>query len=100
MMPFLESFEQVNEKRGDDTVNPTNVPVKRVFRVLKYALPNLQFGLLAQHTMAKFIKVLAHHSSIGPAKLEEFTLKYQKLRNGLSRTIWINKQIFSLLFIQ
>ena len=26
MMPFLESFEQVNEERGDETVNPTNVP--------------------------------------------------------------------------
>ena len=93
----------MNEERCDDTVDPTNVPVERVFGVLKYAekaLSNLQFGLLAQHTMAKFIKVLAHHSSIGPAKLEEFTLKYQKLRNGLSRTIWINKQIFSLLFIQ
>ena len=35
-MPFLESFEQVNEERGDDTVDPTNVPVERVFGVLKY----------------------------------------------------------------
>ena len=46
-MPFLESFEQVNEERGDETVDPTNVPVERVFGVLKYAekaLPNLKFG--------------------------------------------------------
>ena len=63
MMPFLESFEQVNEERGDEIVDPTNVPVERVFGVLKYAekaLPNLQFGLLAQHTMAEFNKVSAH----------------------------------------
>ena len=75
MMPFLESFEQVNEERGDETVDPTNVPVERVFGVLKYAekaLPNLQFGLLAQHTMAKFNKVSAHLKSIGSAKLEEY----------------------------
>ena len=85
IMPFLESFEQVNEKRGDDTMDPTIVPVERVFLVLKYAekaLPYLRFGLLAQHKMAEFNKVLAHLPSIGPAKLKEFTLKYQKLRNG------------------
>ena len=85
MMQFLEPFLQMNEERGYETVDPTNVPVERVFGVLKYAekaLSNLQFGLFAQHTMAKFIKVLAQHPSIGPAKLEEFTLKYQKLRNG------------------
>ena len=75
MMPFLESFEQVNEERGDEIVDPTNVPVERVFGVLKYAdkaLPNLQFGLLAQHTMAKFNKVSSHLESIGSAKLEEY----------------------------
>ena len=75
MMPFLESFEQVNEERGDETVDPTNVPVERVFGVLKYAekaLPNLQFGLLAQHTMAKFNKVSALLPSIGSANLEEY----------------------------
>ena len=52
MMPFLESFEQVNEERGDDTVDQTNVPVERVFGVLKYAekaLSNLQFGLLVRN---------------------------------------------------
>lgn len=31
MMPFLESFEQVNEKHGDETVDLTNVPCERVF---------------------------------------------------------------------
>ena len=54
MMPFLESFEQVNEERGDDTVDPTNVPVEIVFGVLRdaeKALPNLQFDLLAQQSI-------------------------------------------------
>ena len=56
MMPFLESFEQVNEERGDETVDLTNVSCERVFGVLKFAekaLPNLKFGVLAQYTMAK-----------------------------------------------
>ena len=56
-------------------MEPTNVPVDRVFGVLKCAekaLPNLQFGLLAQHTMAKFNKVSALLPSIGSAKLEEY----------------------------
>ena len=85
IIPFFESFEQVNEEHGDDRVDPTTVLGERVFGVLTYAekaFPYLQFGLLAQHTMAKFIKVLAHLPSIEPTKLEEFTLKYQKLRNG------------------
>ena len=70
MMSFLESFQQMNEEH-DDTVDPTNVPIERFLRVLKYAeksLLNLQFGLLAQHTMAEFNKVLAHPPSIEPAK--------------------------------
>ena len=88
IMPFLESFEQVNEKRGDDTMDQTIVPVERVFVVLKYAekaLPYLQFGLLAQHKMAEFNKVLAHLPSIGPAKLKEFTLKYQKTEKRMKQ---------------
>ena len=66
-MPFLESFGQVNEERGDETVDQTKVPVERVFGVLKYAekaLPNLKFGLWAQHTMVKFNKVSALLPSI------------------------------------
>ena len=75
IMLFLEPFERENEERGDETVDPTNVPVERVFGVLKYAekaLPNLQFGLLAPHTMAKFNKVSALLPSVGSAKLEEY----------------------------
>ncbi len=75
MMPFLDSFEQVNQESDDDNVDPTNVPCERVFGVLKYAekaLPNLKFGLLAQHTMAKFNKVSALLPSIDPALREQF----------------------------
>ena len=60
MMSFLESYENVNQERGHEIVDPTNVPAERVFGLLKFAekaLPNLPFGLLAQHTMAKFNKV-------------------------------------------
>ena len=51
------------------------VPIERVFGLLKFAekaLPNLQFGLLAQHTMAKFNKVSEVLPNIDPAKLEQF----------------------------
>ena len=37
MMPFLESFEDVNQEREDEAVDPTNVPVERAFGVLKFA---------------------------------------------------------------
>ena len=56
-------------------MDPTNVPCERVFGVLKYAEkapPNLKFGLLTQHAMAKFNKVSALLSTINTAKLEEF----------------------------
>ena len=75
MMPFRESFENVNQEREDEIVDPTNVPCERVFGLLKFAekaLPNLQFGLLAQHTMAKFNKVSEVLPNIDPAKLEQF----------------------------
>ena len=88
MMPFLESFEQVNEERGDETVDPTNVPCERVFGVLKYAekaLPNLQFGLLAQHTMAKFNKLSAHLPSIDPALLEKFHSEISEIEKRMKQ---------------
>ena len=75
MMSFLESFENVNQERGHEIVDPTNVPVERVFGLLKYSekkLPNLQFGLLAQHTMVKFNKVSEDLPNIDPAKLKQF----------------------------
>ena len=55
MMPFVESFEDVNNGRDDEKVDPTNIACERVLSVLKYtekAIPNLQFDLLAQHTRA------------------------------------------------
>jgi len=73
-MPFLELFEDINNERGDEKVDPTNVPCERVFGVLKYAekaLLNLQFGLLAKYAMAKF-KVFALLPTIDTAKVEEF----------------------------
>ena len=88
MMPFLESFEQVNEERGDENVDPTNVPCERVFGVLKYAekaLPNLQFGLLAQHTMAKFNKVSALLPSIDPALLEQFHSEISEIETRMKQ---------------
>ena len=51
----------------------------------------------------KYDGQIKDQQSIGPStkywtsKLEEFAFKYQKVRNGWSRTSWINKQIFSLL---
>jgi len=88
MMPFLESFEQVNEVRGDETVDPTNVPVERVFGVLKYAektLPNLQLSLLAQHTMVKFNKVSAHLPIIGSAKVEEYHSQISEIEKRMKQ---------------
>ena len=55
MMRFVESFEDVHNRRGDEKVDPTNIACERVLSVLKYtekAIPNLQFDLLAQHTRA------------------------------------------------
>ena len=57
MRPFLEPFTQIEEGTEQHLIDPTNVPCERVFGLLKYAekhLPNLQFGLLAQHAVAKF----------------------------------------------
>ena len=34
MMPFLETFLQMNEEGGDEAVDSTNVPVERVFEVV------------------------------------------------------------------
>ena len=75
MMPYLEAFEDYDQERADEKVDPTNIPCERVFGLLKYAekyLPNLQFGLLAHHTMAKFNGVAASLSAFDPSKLEEY----------------------------
>ena len=88
MMPFLESFEDINNERGDEKVDPTNVPCERVFGVLKYAekaLPNLQFGLLTQHAMAKFNKVSALLPTIDTAKLEEFHFEISDIEQKMKQ---------------
>ena len=87
-MPFLESFEDINNERGNEKVDPTNVPCERVFGVLKYAekaLPNLQFGLLTQHAMAKFNKVSALLPTIDTAKLEEFHFEISDIEQKMKQ---------------
>ena len=44
VMPFFLSFEHVNKKRGDETVDLTNIPCERVSGVLKYEYWNTSFG--------------------------------------------------------
>ena len=88
MMPFLESFEDVNQEREDEAVDPTNVPVERVFGVLKFAekaLPNLQFGLLAQHTMAKFHTLTAYLPNIDSAKLDQYHSEISKIEKRMKQ---------------
>ena len=73
MMPFLESFENVNQECGDEIVDLTKAPFERVFGLLKFAEKaslNLQFGLLAQGLMAKFNTVSGDLPNIDSAKFK------------------------------
>ena len=100
MMPFLESFEEVNREREDEAVDPTNVPVERVFGVLKFsekALPHFQFGLLAQHTMAKFNKVAESLKNIHPAQLEQYHSEISVIEKQMKQDHLDQQPIFSLL---
>ena len=57
MMPFLNDFLLVEEGSENNQIDPTNVPVERAFGVFKFIeqhLVNLQFGLIAATTIAKF----------------------------------------------
>ena len=57
MQPFLEPFKNVEEGTEHHVIDPTNIPCERAFGLLKYAekhILNLQFGLLANHAIAKF----------------------------------------------
>ena len=78
MMPFLETFLQMNEERGDETVDPTNVPVERVFGVVKYAKKNFS----------------THLPSIGSAKLEEYHSQISEIEKRITQD---HSQTFSLL---
>ena len=69
IMPFHESFEQVNAEVGMK-LGTTNILCERVLEVLKRAekaLTNLDFRFLSQHTMAKFNKVSANLPITVPA---------------------------------
>ena len=60
MHPFLEPFREVEKGMEQYEIDPTNVPCERVFGLLKYAekhVLNLQFGLLANHAIAKCNRV-------------------------------------------
>ena len=99
MIPFLVSFENVNQERWDEIVDLTNDPFERVFGLLKFAgkpLPNLQFGLLAQHTIAKFNKVSEELANIDPAKLQQFqsevSLIEKQMKLGMFRLNWLIKK--------
>ena len=60
MRPFLEPFTEIEEGTEQNLIDPTNIPCERVFGLYKHAekhLLNLQFGLLAQHAVAKFNRI-------------------------------------------
>ena len=86
-MPFLESFENVNQERGHEIVDPTNVPVERywngTFGLLEYAekaLPNLQCRKNIQWpNSTRFQKI---YRILNRQNLSNFTPSYQFLRNG------------------
>ena len=72
MQPFLEPFKDVEEGTEQHQIDPTNIPCERVFGLLKYAekhLLNLQFGLLANHAIAKF-NGIDKMDSVNSTKLE------------------------------
>ena len=73
MQPFLEPFKDVEEGTEQHLIDPTNIPCERVFGLLKYAekhLLNLQFGLLANHAIAKFNGIDKILDSVNSTELE------------------------------
>ena len=74
MQPFLEPFSEVEEGTEENVIDPTNISCERAFGLLKYAekhLVNLQFGLLANHAVAKFNRLDLALDSYDSSKLEE-----------------------------
>ena len=70
MQPFLEPFSELEEGTEEHLVDPTNI----AFGLLKYAekhLQNLQFGLLASHSVAKFNRLDLALDSYDSSTLEE-----------------------------
>ena len=74
MQPFLEPFSELEEGTEEHLVDPTNIACERAFGLLKYAekhLLNLQFGLLANHAVAKFNRLDLALESFDENELEE-----------------------------
>ena len=69
----MEPFKDVEEGTEQHLIDPTNIPCERVFGSLKYAekhLLNLQFGLLANHAIAKFNGIDKILDSVNSTELE------------------------------
>ena len=74
MQPFLEPFSEIEEGTEEHLIDPTNIACERVFGLMKYAekhLTNLQFGLLANHAIAKLNRLDLALESFGSKRLEE-----------------------------
>ena len=86
MQPFLEPFSELEEGTEEHLVDPTNIACERAFSLLKYAekhLLNLQFGLLANHAVAKFNRLDLALESFGTDKLEEVHASIPKIEAHL-----------------
>ena len=86
MMPFRESFENVNQEIGHKIVDPTDVPVDSV---LGY------WNIQRRHYP---IRSSVFWHNIQWLRVITMDPWYQFLRNGWNRTICISKPIFSLLY--
>ena len=74
MRPFLATFTEVDEGTEDNLIDPTNIPCERVFGLFKYAeklLGKIQFGLLANHAVAKFNRLDLELNSFETTRLEK-----------------------------
>ena len=67
-------------------IDPTNISCERVFGLMKYAekhLTNLQFGLLANHAIAKFNRLDLALESFDSNRLEEIHASIPKIEAQL-----------------
>ena len=88
MRPFLEPFTEVDEGTEENLIDPTNIPCERVFGLFKYAekhLGKLQFGLLANHAIAKFNRLDLKLDSLDPEQLEKIHSEIPKIEKLLKQ---------------
>ena len=86
MQPFLEPFSEIEEGTEEHLIDPTNISCERVFGLMKYAekhLTNLQFGLLANHAIAKFNRLDLALESFDSNRLEEIHAGIPKIEAQL-----------------